>query len=38
MWQSQTWNGQNAAFRMFTCIGIILLFLKTSETDPDAAP
>lgn len=35
MWQSQTWNGQNAAFRMFTCIGIILLFLKTPDTDTD---
>jgi predicted small integral membrane protein len=38
MWQSQIWNGQAAAFRMFTCIGIILLFLKTPETDPDAVP
>lgn len=33
MWQSQVWNGQTAAFRMFACIGIILLFLKTPEED-----
>lgn len=38
MWQSQIWNGQTAAFRMFACVGIILLFLKTPEVDPvDAA-
>jgi predicted small integral membrane protein len=30
MWQSHIWNGQEAAFRMFTVVGIILLF-------PDAA-
>ena len=37
MWQSQIWNGQMSAFRMFTCVGIILLFLKTADpagTDP----
>jgi len=34
MWQSQIWNGQTAAFRMFACVGIILLILKTPETDP----
>jgi len=33
MWQSQIWNGQTAAFRMFACVGIILLFLKTPEVD-----
>jgi predicted small integral membrane protein len=27
MWQSKTWNGQEAAFRMFTMMGISLLFL-----------
>jgi len=32
MWQSKTWNGQDAAFRMFTVIGIILLIL----VQPDA--
>lgn len=33
MWQSQIWNGQNAAARMFTCVGLILLFLKTPDSD-----
>lgn len=33
MWQSSTWNGQEAAFRMFTIIGIVLLFLALPETD-----
>ncbi len=33
MWQSQIWNGQSAAFRMFACIGIVLLFLRTPDTD-----
>lgn len=32
MWQSSTWNGQDAAFRMFACLGIILLFLM--QPDP----
>jgi len=32
MWQSKTWNGQNAAFRMFTVVGIVLLLLL----QPDA--
>jgi len=31
MWQSSIWNGQDAAFRMFACIGIILLFLYLPE-------
>jgi predicted small integral membrane protein len=34
MWQSQVWNGQMAATRMFTCVGLVLLILKTSDTDP----
>src|SRR5882724_12633780 len=36
MWQSKTWNGQEAAFRMFTVIALILLFLALpdSETQP----
>ena len=32
MWQSKTWNGQEAAFRMFTVVGIVLLLLL----QPDA--
>jgi predicted small integral membrane protein len=36
MWQSKNWNGQDAAFRMFTVVGIILLFIAQpeSETQP----
>ena len=36
MWQSRIWNGQDAAFRMFTVIGIVLLLLAQpdSETQP----
>ena len=33
MWQSKTWNGQDAAFRMFTVIGIILLLLAQPDSD-----
>jgi predicted small integral membrane protein len=33
MWQSPTWNGQGAAFRMFTVIGIVLLFVAQPEAD-----
>jgi predicted small integral membrane protein len=33
MWQSKAWNGQEAAFRMFTVIGIILIFLVQPDTD-----
>ncbi len=33
MWQSHTWNGQEAAFRMFTVVGIVLLILLQSETE-----
>jgi predicted small integral membrane protein len=36
MWQSRTWNGQDAAFRMFTVIGIVLMLvaLPDSEVQP----
>lgn len=27
MWQSDKWNGQLAAFRVVTCIGLVLVFL-----------
>lgn len=27
MWQSKSWNGQDAAFRMFAVIGIVLLLV-----------
>ena len=31
MWQSKTWNGQDAAFRMFTVLGLILIYLVMPE-------
>ena len=31
MWQSKNWNGQEAAFRMFTCVGIVLLVVALPE-------
>jgi predicted small integral membrane protein len=31
MWQSTTWNGQAAAFRMFTVLGIVLLIVVQAE-------
>jgi predicted small integral membrane protein len=34
MWRSPHWNGQNAAFRMFTVTGVVLLFVH--QRDPDA--
>jgi predicted small integral membrane protein len=33
MWQSKTWNGQEAAFRMFTVIGIVLLMVAQPDTE-----
>jgi predicted small integral membrane protein len=33
MWQSKTWNGQEAAFRMFTVIALILTFLTLPDTE-----
>lgn len=33
MWQSRTWNGQDAAFRMFTVVGIVLVLLVLPETE-----
>jgi predicted small integral membrane protein len=36
MWQSHTWNGQKAAFRMFVVVGLVLLIVlqPESETQP----
>jgi predicted small integral membrane protein len=31
MWQSKSWNGQNAAFRMFTVLGIVLLIIAQPD-------
>jgi predicted small integral membrane protein len=36
MWQSKTWNGQEAAFRMFTVIGIILILLAMPDVEEQA--
>jgi len=36
MWQSKTWNGQDAAFRMFTVVGIVLLLVAQPDTDGQA--
>jgi predicted small integral membrane protein len=36
MWQSKTWNGQDAAFRMFAVVGIVLLFLVQPEGEGHA--
>jgi len=33
MWQSKTWNGQDAAFRMFTVVGIVLLIVAQPDTE-----
>ncbi|MEI9978976.1 MAG: DUF2165 domain-containing protein [Edaphobacter sp.] len=34
MWQSKTWNGQEAAFRMFAILGIVLIYLAMPDSDP----
>jgi predicted small integral membrane protein len=33
MWQSKVWNGQEAAFRMFTVVGLVLLLLAMPERE-----
>lgn len=33
MWQSKSWNGQEAAFRMFTIVGIVLLLVAQREPE-----
>lgn len=33
MWQSKIYNGQNAAFRMFTIMGILLLYLAIKDEE-----
>jgi predicted small integral membrane protein len=33
MWLSKIWNGQDAAFRMFAIIGIILILLVLPDTE-----
>lgn len=36
MWQSKTWNGQDAAFRMFTVVGVVLLLVAMPDADDQA--
>jgi len=33
MWQSHIWNGQEAAFRMFAVVGIVMIILLQPETE-----
>jgi predicted small integral membrane protein len=33
MWQSEAWNGQEVAVRMFTVIGIVLLLVLQPDRD-----
>jgi predicted small integral membrane protein len=33
MWQSKTWNGQDAAFRLFAIIGIVLILLVLPDAE-----
>ncbi len=33
MWQSHVWNGQEAAFRMFAVVGLVLLILMQPESE-----
>ncbi|HWF39954.1 MAG TPA: DUF2165 domain-containing protein [Candidatus Acidoferrales bacterium] len=33
MWQSKSWNGQDAAFRMFTVVGIVLVLLVQEDKE-----
>jgi predicted small integral membrane protein len=35
MWQSQKWNGQEEAFRMFTIVGVVLLVVVQREPTLD---
>jgi predicted small integral membrane protein len=38
MWQSKSWNGQEAAFRMFAILGISLVFLCQRDDDLPSRP
>jgi predicted small integral membrane protein len=33
MWQSHLWNGQEAAFRMFVVVGMVLLIMLQPERE-----
>jgi predicted small integral membrane protein len=36
MWQSRTWNGQEAAGRMFTVVGLVLIYVAMPDSDGQA--
>ena len=36
MWQSHTWNGQEAAFRMFVVVGVVLLIVLQVDREEQA--
>jgi len=36
MWQSHTWNGQDAAFRMFAVVGMVLLIVLLPDSEGQA--
>lgn len=36
MWQSHTWNGQEAAFRMFVVVGMVLLLIVQPDREEQA--
>jgi predicted small integral membrane protein len=38
MWQSQSWNGQQAAFRITMVILAVLIFVSLPETESNNAP
>ena len=34
MWQSQTWNGQEAAFRFAVAFALVMIFIAMEDADP----
>ncbi len=34
MWQSATWNGQEAAFRFAAVFGLVLIYVSMEDGDP----
>jgi predicted small integral membrane protein len=36
MWQSHAWNGQEAAFRMFVVVGVVLLITLQVDKEEQA--
>lgn len=36
MWQSEMWNGQQAAFRLVVILGVALIYLARPESEKDA--